>query len=203
MLISLAISGMNVFVSLALSIVFAGVIGFISNEHYNVLTLGNDITNGFASMYDIMTLSLMVGGLSGLAGEGAKELAHYLSKWIAKIGGGPRVAQLLIAKIVSIFDILLANNTVAIIFSGEIVREIAKKHHIPPHCSATWLQAFSCVFQGIIPYGAQILLASTIAGVSPLEVVPHVYYCYALGIVSILYIVLRGSALNDRGVSYN
>lgn len=102
-----------------------------------------------------------------------------------------KTAQLFIAKIVSIFDILLANNTIAIIFSGEIARDIAKKYEIPPHYSAAWLGIFSCVFQGLIPYGAQLLLASTIAGVSPLAVVPHVYYCYVLGIIAVLYIVLN------------
>ena len=66
----------------------------------------------------------------------------------------------------SLFDVLFANNTVAIIFSGDIAREIARKHNIPPAYSAAWLDIFSCVFQGI-PHGAQILLASSIAGVSP------------------------------------
>lgn len=99
------------------------------------------------------------------------------------------MAQILIAKIVSFFDILLANNTIAIIFSGEIARDIAKKNKVESYRSAVWLDAFSCVFQGIIPYSAQVLLASSIAGVSPLAIVPHVYYCYALGIVSIFYIL--------------
>ena len=99
------------------------------------------------------------------------------------------MAQLVIAKMASIFDILLANNTIAIIFCGNIAKDIAKRHNIAPHYTATWLDTFTCVFQGIIPYGAQILLASTIAKVSPLNVMPYVYYCYILGIVSILYIV--------------
>jgi len=189
-LISLSLLGINVFVSLVLSIIFAGIIGFISSDNYSLLFLSKSITTGFAAMYDIMVLSLMVGGLSGLADRGSQELSNYLSAWMLKRNGGQKMAQLFIAKIVSIFDILLANNTIAIILSGDIVREIAKKHHIPPHHSATWLQAFSCVFQGIIPYGAQILLASAIAKVSPLEVVPHVYYCYILGIVAVLHIML-------------
>ena len=97
----------------------------------------------------------------------------------------------MIAKIVSIFDILLANNTVAIVFSGEIARDIARKHKIPPHYSAVWLDNFSCVFQGLIPYGAQILLASTVAGISPLEITPFVFYCFALLLVSLCFIFLK------------
>ena len=91
----------------------------------------------------------------------------------------------------SIFDILLANNVIAVIFSGEIARNISKRYNLPPHYSATWLATFSCVFQGIIPYGAQILLASAIAGVSPLSVTPLVFYCYILGAVSICFILIN------------
>ena len=162
----------------------------VTNHDYGVLIFSQDLNKGFAGMNEIMLLSLMVGGLSGLAGKNfTRETAEKLSAWISKRKAGDRLSQLVIAKLVSIFDILLANNTIAIIFTGEIAREIAKKHKIPPHYSAAWLDIFSCVFQGIIPYGAQILLASTIAGLSPLAVIPYVYYCYVLGGVAILHII--------------
>ena len=189
-LMLLAISGINVFISLALSIAFAAVVGLISDPTYTVLVFSQDLNKGFLSMNEIMLLSLMVGGLSGLAGKNfTKETAEKLSAWITKRKAGERLSQLTIAKLVSVFDILLANNTIAIIFSGEIARKIAKKHKIPAHYSAAWLSIFSCVFQGILPYGAQILLASTIAGISPLSVIPYVYYCYILGIVAVLHIL--------------
>jgi Na+/H+ antiporter NhaC len=114
---------------------------------------------------------------------------HSYSFLIEQKNIGPKVTQLLIAKLVSIFDILLANNTIAIIFTGEIARELTKKHKIPAHYTAAWLDIFSCVFQGLIPYGAQILLANSITQVSPLSVMPHVYYCYALSVVSVCYIL--------------
>ncbi len=186
-LMALALLGVNVFITLLLSLVFAWFIGYV-HHGYTLFAFSNDIVKGFASMHEIMVLSLMVGGLSGLAGKSTQELTQSLSRWISKTGGSKKTAQLIIAAIVSGFDILLANNTVAIIFSGEIARDIAKRYHIPPHYSAAWLDIFSCVFQGIIPYGAQVLLASTIAGVSPLHIMPHVYYCYILGMVSIIYI---------------
>jgi len=188
-LMILAIGGVNVFVALSTSILFAGIIGIIVNNDYNILIFSQDLNKGFAEMNEIMLLSLMVGGLSGLAGKNfSRETADKLSSWISKRNAGDKMLQLIIAKLVSIFDILLANNTIAIIFTGEIAREIVKKHKIPPHYSAAWLDIFSCVFQGIIPYGAQILLASTIAGVSPLTVMPYVYYCYVLGFVAIMHI---------------
>ncbi len=190
LLILLAISGVNVFVSLFISIAFTGMVGAFAKDGYGVLLFSQDLNKGFASMNEIMLLSLMVGGLSGLAGKGfIQEIANSLSNWISRQNAGPKITQLLIAKLVSIFDILLANNTIAIIFTGEIAREISKKHKIPAHYTAAWLDIFSCVFQGIIPYGAQILLASAIAQVSPLAIVPHVYYCYCLGLVAVCYIV--------------
>lgn len=189
-LVVIAISGVNVFTSLVVSIIFAWFIGYLTNS-YNLLDLGQDITKGFLSMHEIMLLSLMVGGLSGLVGDQArKNLAQSLTNWASK-RNSQKLAQFLIAKIVSIFDILLANNTIAIIFSGEMAREIAKKFKIPSHISALWLDCFSCVFQGIIPHGAQILLVSAIVGVSPLRVVTHVYYCYALAIICILWILFK------------
>lgn len=185
----LAVTGVNVLVALVIGIVFAGIVGFTSNHDHGVLFLSQKITEGFHSMNDIMILSLMVGGLSGLAGSKfSKETVDKLSRLIDKFKGGKKISQLIIGALASVFDILLANNVIAIIFCGEIARDIAKKYKIPPHYSAAWLDIFSCVFQGIIPYGAQVLLASTIAKVSPLEVVPHVYYCYVLAIVAILYI---------------
>jgi len=186
-LIFLAVSGVNVFVTIFISILFAWIVGSISHG-YDVITFSHDITKGFEKMQEIMLLSLMIGGLSGLIGKSAKGLVHSLSNWISK-HGSQRMAQLVTAKLAAIFDILLANNTIAIIFTGKIVREIAKKYQIPPHYSATWLDIFSCVFQGIIPYGAQILLASAAAGISPLSITPYVYYCYVLAIVSILHIL--------------
>lgn len=188
-LMLLAGFGVNVFIVLIIALVVSGCLGCIQGN-YTVLKFSHDIAKGFTSMQDIMLLSLMVGGLSGLAGKKFKELSDYLTGWIGK-SNSKKTAQLLIGKIVSIFDILLANNTVAIIFSGEIARNIAKKYHIPPHYSAAWLDIFSCVFQGLLPYGAQILLASSIARISPIELVSQVYFCYLLFVVAVLYILFN------------
>ncbi|WP_316353792.1 Na+/H+ antiporter NhaC family protein [Candidatus Trichorickettsia mobilis] len=187
LLIALPLFGTNVFVCLVVSLLFTWIIGYI-NQDYSIINFSNDIVKGFAHMQEIMLLSLMVGGLSGFASKSSKDIALYLSEVIRK-RGNKRAAQFVIAKIVSVFDLLFANNTVAIIFSGEIAKDIAEKYKIPPHYSATWLDIFSIVFQGIIPYGAQILLVSSLANLSPVSIIPHVYYCYILGIVSIAYII--------------
>lgn len=191
-LLVLAVSGVNVFVTLMASLAYAGIMGFIITD-YRLFVFSQDIAKGFASVQEVMLLALMVGGLSGLAGKNTLEFAKYISSWISK-HGGPKMAQLVIGQISSVLDILLANNTIAIILSGEIARDIAKKHHIKPHYSAAWLDIFSCAWQGLLPYGAQVLLASAIVGVSPLSVVPHVYYCYALGAVAIIFILVNKPA---------
>ncbi|MDR3646028.1 MAG: Na+/H+ antiporter NhaC family protein [Candidatus Babeliales bacterium] len=194
-LIGLALAGINVFIVLFMSIIFAGGIGYL-HHGYSIFSLSNDMVKGFSSMHEIMLLSLMVGGLSGLANKNSKELTDYFARLITKFKNQYKIAQLMIAAIVSIFDILLANNTIAIIFTGDIARDIAKRYNIPAHYSAAWLDIFSCVFQGIIPYGAQILLASSIGNISPLTIIPHVYYCYILAIVSIVFILFNKPKTN-------
>ena len=190
-LIALAISGVNVFVVLVLALIFSGLVG-LSFGSYTILQFAQNISQGFLEMHEIMLLSILIGGLSGLSNHNAKEFAEKLSNLLPK-NAGKKSAELLIAVLVSLFDILLANNTVAIIFSGEIAKEIAVKYQIKPHESAAWLDIFSCVIQGIIPYGAQVLLVCAVANVSPLSVISQVYYCYILGGVTVMFILTRKS----------
>jgi len=189
-LIGLALSGKNVFNVLVISIVFAYCIGFL-NSGYPFVQFSDDIKTGFMSMNEIMILSLLVGGLSGLTSGEAKDIAKKLGN-LFPANSGKTFAQITIALVVSVMDVLLANNTVAIVMSGGIAKEVAHRCNIQKHYSAAWLDIFSCVVQGIIPYGAQILLASSIAGIRPLDVVPHVYYCYILGVVAIMFILFCG-----------
>ena len=188
-LIILAAIGVNVFVVLVVSLIFAGCVGIFIVD-YSIIQFAQDISQGFHDMHEIMLLSILIGALSGLSNQNSKEFALEISKLLPR-NAGKKSAELLISLLVSLFDILLANNVVAIIFSGKIAKEIAEKYKIKPHESAAWLDIFSCVFQGIIPYGAQILLVCAVAHVSPLAVIGKVYYCYILGVVTIAYIVLR------------
>ncbi len=185
-LVLLAFAGMNVFQVLISGLIVAGLIGFFHHS-YSVISFAKDIAKGFESMQDIFLLSLFVGGLAGMLKE--MGTMRYVADFIGKAHHlSKRSAQFVIGGLVSIFDVLIANNCVAIIFSGEIAKTIAHRYKIPNHYTAAWLDIFSCVFQGIIPYGAQILLASTLSGVSPLIIAGQVYYCYILGVVVIAYI---------------
>ena len=186
-LVVLAFAGLNVFQVLISGLAVSWVIGF-SHNSYSMVSFAKDICKGFESMQEIFVLSLFVGGLAGML----KDLGtmRYVADFIGKAHHlSKRSAQLVIGTIVSVFDVLIANNCVAIIFSGEIAKTIAHRYKIPSHYTAAWLDIFSCVFQGIIPYGAQILLASTLSGVPPLVIAGKVYFCYILAIVVVLYIV--------------
>ncbi|MDR2677726.1 MAG: hypothetical protein LBB26_04175 [Puniceicoccales bacterium] len=191
LLITLALSGVNVFSTLASSIAFAGCVGLFSHGNYTILALSRGISDGFGSMYELVLLTLFVGGLSGLIHKDfIRKVTEKLSTWAAGRGNGHRLAQWIIGGVASFFALMFANNTVAIIFSGEIAREIAKKNGVPPHRSAAWLDTFSCVFQGIAPYTPQLLLASAIGDISPLSITRYVVYCYVLGAVATLSILL-------------
>ena len=101
------------------------------------------------------------------------------------------MAEGAIVSIVSFCDICTANNTVAIILAGEATHEISERYHVPFARTAALVDIFSCVFQGILPYSAQLLLAGSIAGVSPLSIIPFVYYCYFLAVGAIVAIMFR------------
>jgi Na+/H+ antiporter NhaC len=186
-LVVMSFSGFNVFCTLISAIIFTGLIGALNNDFF-LTCYAQSIAKGFNSMSEIVFLSLMVGGLHGLSAQNISNF-NQLITGVIKGQNSYKLAQLLIAKIVSIFDIMIANNTIAIILSGDLAKDISKKYKIPPHYTATWLDTFSCVFQGIIPYGAQILLASSIGKISPLAIMTKVYFCYFLFIVCILYIL--------------
>jgi len=192
----LALLGMNVFIVLSLGLMVAGAIGLAFTPSYTGLTLAKNIFEGYTSQSGILILSLLIGGLSELAKDqgGFRFLIqgtdHFIKKWATKAHNS-RLAEGAISAIVSFCDLCTANNTVAIILAGEATHEISKKYHIPFARTAALATIFSCVFQGILPYSAQVLLAGSLAGVSPLSIIPHVYYCYFLGIGAVIFIIFR------------
>ena len=141
-------------------------------------------------MQEITILSLLIGGIGKvLQDQGAMEqLLQKMTVFIEQKNQKKR-AEGIIAVTVSLMDILLANNTIAIILSGGLAKKIAHRYKIPPHHSATLLGNFSCVFQGILPYGAQILLASKVSGVLALNLASQVYYCFILGVVTVIFLL--------------
>lgn len=190
LLLLISILGTNVLVGLFLSIISALYIGYV-DQGYSFSLFNKDIVKGFLGMSEIMILSILSGGLSGLLKGGIVKITERIASIKLKSEHGHVFGQLLIAGLVSLFDIIFANNTIAIIFAGNIAPQISQKYKIAKEVAASWLDIFSCVFQGIIPWGAQILLVSSIAGISPLAMIGKVYYCYILAIISLAYIFFK------------
>jgi Na+/H+ antiporter NhaC len=137
-------------------------------------------------MVEILLLSLLIGGLGALmkAAGGLEWLAQVIARF-ARGHRGRRTGEFSIAALSATADVFTANNTVAILVSGEAARDIARRHGISPRRSASVLDIFACVPQGLLPYGAQILLAASLASVSPLALSGSVYYCWILALVAI------------------
>lgn len=197
LLLVLALSGVNVFLALFLGILAASFAGFMVIPDYGVQKLSQSIFNGFKEMQEIFLLSLMMGGLGKMMKDqgGIYFIQNAFEKITHALGRGGRFhrffTELSLAMSVMLANFSVANNTVAILICGDFFREVSSKEKITPKRSASLLDIFSCVTQGIIPYGAQILLASQLSKVSPLELSGNVTYCYLLGGVTILNMVVR------------
>lgn len=194
--LGLALTGMNVLIVLTIGILFAGVVGLVMQPGYDLVTLSKNIYEGYSSMMEIMILSMFIGGLGELVKRqgGINYLVRLIERVTFKLAGenrSARIGEAGISTIVSFADICTANNTVAILLSGEAAREIAEKERVDPNRSAAFIDIFSCVFQGILPYSAQILLAGSIAGISPFFLVTHVHYPMILGVMAVLAIMFR------------
>ncbi|OQQ01056.1 sodium:proton antiporter [Vibrio campbellii] len=198
----LAVSGMNVFVVLTIGIVLAGGVSLSSIDDYGLTNFAQDIYSGFGNMQEIFLLSMLIGGLSELMRRqgGLAFLTNLVSGIIRTFGSSHskeangRASELGIAGLVSMVNICTANNTVAIIVSGSVARQLAEENSVSPRRSASLLDIFSCVIQGVLPYGAQVLLLGSVFNLSPLEVVANSYYCFALAIAAIVAVFIKHPA---------
>lgn len=183
--------GLNVFAVLLLGLASAFLLD-ISTTQVGFLILTQEMTAGMIKMSDIMILSLCVGGMSGLLkDQGALTRLGQKITALAQKKNGAKTVELLMAALSSLFDLLVANNTIAIILAGSLAKDLSHTFKMAPHRLAYIIDTFSCVFQGLIPYGAQVLLVCKIAHVTPFDVIPHVYYCYILGAVTFLEILWK------------
>jgi Na+/H+ antiporter NhaC len=175
----LALMGVNVFVVLTLGIVLAAAIGMISNG-YQFSAWLNDITAGFSSMQDIFLLSLFIGGLSELVRQqgGLSALTRVIETLARKLtpNNKRRAAGLGIAGLAFICNFFTANNTVSIIVTGDTAKNLATDGELSPAESASLLDVFACINQGMLPYGAQVLLLGATLHISPLSVASHSFY---------------------------
>ncbi len=192
--LGLALSGLNVLLVLFTGIVLAGAVGLGTLPDYSLPQLSKDIYAGYTGMQEILILSLLIGGLGALMkAQGGLE---FLARWIERLtqsGTGPlaqrRSGEIGISAAVALTNVCTANNTVAIIICGGLARDIAGRQGVDPRRSACLLDIFSCVVQGLLPYGAQVLLAASIAGLSPLQVIGNIHYSWLLGLVALLTII--------------
>ncbi len=192
-ILALAVSGINVFLVLFTGIILAGGVGIALNPTYTFLTFGQDIYKGFAGMNEIMILSMMIGGLGELIRHqgGLQWILNGINSFAHKVGNKNRrrTGEFSIAGLVSLADVCTANNTVAIILSGHLAKDIAEDSGVSPRRSASLLDIFSCIVQGLVPYAAQVLLAGSIAKLSPVSVAMDNWYCMILAGVSVLAII--------------
>ena len=191
--LALALSGVNVLIVLGVGIVLAGAFGLAFADDYGVVPFVGDIWSGFEGMIEILLLSLLIGGLGALtkASGGLDWLAQRIATF-ARGQRGRRSGEFSIAALSTASDVFTANNTVAILVSGSVARDIAEKHGVSPRRAASVLDIFACVAQGVLPYGAQILLAASLASVSPLALAGSVHYCWLLGAVAIGFMLWPG-----------
>jgi Na+/H+ antiporter NhaC len=197
----LAVSGLNVFVVLTVGILLAGGVSLLSVDDYSLTTLGQDIYTGFGNMQEIFLLSMLIGGLSELMRQqgGLAFLTKLVSRAIRIFGSthdktsSRRASEFGIAGLVSMVNLCTANNTVAIIVSGSVAKELADEYQVAPKRSASLLDIYSCVIQGLLPYGAQVLLLGSVFNLSPLDVIANSYYCFALAIAAVVAIFIKRS----------
>ena len=184
----LATSGMNVMVVLLMGILLTGIVG-IADGSYNFMEWTASLTNGVMGMGELILISMMAGGIFALITY--KGVMDHIVQLITSKVRTRKGAELSICATVAISNVITANNTVAILSVGDIAKNIAKRFDIDPRRTASLLDTTSCTVQGLIPYGAQLLMASGIAGISALSIVPYLYYPMLIGVTVLLTILIR------------
>lgn len=187
LILLLAIGGVNVFAVLVMGIIASVLIG-VSLGDYPINTLGADIYTGFTQMQEIFILSMLIGGLSELMRRqgGLHFLVASLTRAARAISRHKHTSHsVAIAALAAITNTCVANNTVAILIAGDAAKDLAEDGQISARRSASLLDIFACVVQGLLPYGAQSLLLGATLGISPLTILPYVFYCMVLAVISL------------------
>ncbi|QBF84832.1 Na+/H+ antiporter NhaC family protein [Shewanella maritima] len=193
----LAVSGLNVFVVLSIGIVLAGLTG-VATADYTMVTFGQDIYAGFTNMQEIFILSMLVGGLAALMQQQgglafvSSKIEALIARFSSKKGeASSRAAELGMAGIVAATNTCVANNTVSIVVTGDIAKDLAQKNQVTPKRAASILDIFACIVQGLIPHGAQALLIASTFSISPLAAISNVWYCMILAVVAVVIVTMR------------
>ncbi len=182
-----AIAGMNVMAVLLLGIFSTGIIGLFTGMGF--FDWFGAMGTGITGMGELIIITLLAGGmLEPIRYNGGID---FIIARLTRHVTGKRGAELSIAALVSVANLCTANNTIAIITTGPIAKDIAKRFHLDRRKTASILDTFSCLIQGIIPYGAQMLIAAGLAGISPLGIIGNLYYPFCMGACAILAILIR------------
>ena len=183
-----AFMGLNVTLVLVLGIMATGIVGIVTGS-IGIFDWFSSMGIGITGMGELIIVTLMAGGMLELIryNKGVDYILQTLTHQVK----GKRGAEFCIAALVSIANICTANNTIAIITVGPLAKDIATRYEVDPRKSASILDTFSCMIQGLIPYGAQLLIAAQLASLSPISVIGYLYYPIAIGCIAALSIVLR------------
>lgn len=181
--------GVNVMLVLLMGNVLTGIVG-IADSSYSFMGWIDSMTTGIMGMSELILISMMAGGIFGLIKYHG--LMDRIVEAIAKKVRTSKGAELSISLLVGVVNVLTANNTVAILSVGDIAKQIATRFDIDPRRSASLLDTTSCAVQGLLPYGAQLLMASSLAGISALSIIPYLYYPMLIGVIVLLTIVFNG-----------
>jgi len=187
LVIILALAGMNVFLVLASGIVLAGAVG-LADGSYHIMSLFQKIGQGMAGMYEMAFLAILIAGMVEVmkSNGGIDFLLQLATRKITSKKG----AEFGIAGLVGLTNVSTANNTIAILIAGPLAKNIADQYGIEPRKSASILDLFSCAIQGLLPYGAQFLAAASVAGISPVSILPFSFYPILIGICGIVAILI-------------
>lgn len=187
LIILLALAGLNVTVVLSIGIVVAIILGLCTG--HDIISLFGFMGRGIDSVGQLIIITLLAAGMLGLikAAGGIDYILQVLTRRIR----GPRGAQAGIALVVGLVNLCTANNTVAIITVGQLASSLSKRFGVDPRKAASLLDTSSCIVQSLIPYGAQTLLATSLASISPVATWPYLYYPWALAVFLILSVVFR------------
>ena len=183
-----AIFGMNVMAVLSLGIMLTGVIG-IADGSYDVFGWFHAMGDGIVGMGELIIITMMAGGLLEIIRHNGG--IDFLLERLTRHVNTKRSAELSIAALVSLVNLCTANNTVAIITVGGLAKHIGDRYGVDNRKAASILDTFSCVMQGIIPYGAQLLMAAGLAALNPVSIIPYLYYPMAVGVAALFSILFR------------
>ena len=183
-----AICGLNVMAVLTLGLILTGCIG-IADGSYSVFGWFEAMGTGITNMGELIIITMMAGGLLEIIRHNGG-IDYIIQKLTSRVSG-KRGAEMSIAALVSVVNVCTANNTVAILTVGEISKTIGDRYGLDNRKCASILDTFSCCIQGVLPYGAQVLMSAGLAKCSPIEIIPYLYYPVSLGIFALLAILLR------------